>query len=142
MHQTFIPLRCAGNQEQLRDLLAGGANPDEKDEEGRTALHFACGYGELECAEVRHALLLTEFVEHGFTSQSEPCENVACAGPHESRDGWALQSGRRRPQRVETSAAVHVLLRHATCAPCSARPVIMQAVGDPYEHVDRDVTPG
>ena len=37
----------------MRELLAGGAKPDERDEEGRTALHFACGYGELDCAEVR-----------------------------------------------------------------------------------------
>ena len=40
----------------LKELLKGGANKDEQDEEGRTALHFACGYGELDCAEV----LLTE----------------------------------------------------------------------------------
>jgi ankyrin repeat protein len=42
---------CAGDKEQLKELLEGGADRDEKDEEGRTALHFACGYGELACAE-------------------------------------------------------------------------------------------
>ena len=42
----------AGEQEALKELLKGGANKDEQDEEGRTALHFACGYGELACAEV------------------------------------------------------------------------------------------
>lgn len=42
----------AGDKEQLKELLEGGADRDEKDEEGRTALHFACGYGELACAEV------------------------------------------------------------------------------------------
>lgn len=36
----------------LEELLKAGANQDEKDDEGRTALHFACGYGELKCAEV------------------------------------------------------------------------------------------
>ena len=41
----------------LEQLLAGGAKVDEQDEEGRTALHFACGYGELACAEV--------LLEHG-----------------------------------------------------------------------------
>jgi ankyrin repeat protein len=35
----------------LKRLLEAGANPDEGDEEGRTALHFACGYGELDCAK-------------------------------------------------------------------------------------------
>ena len=32
-------------------MLKGGADKDEKDAEGRPALHFACGYGELPCAE-------------------------------------------------------------------------------------------
>lgn len=32
-------------------MIEQGANLDEVDEEGRTALHFACGYGELECAK-------------------------------------------------------------------------------------------
>ena len=36
----------------LRQLIKDGAAKDEQDEEGRTALHFACGYGELECAKV------------------------------------------------------------------------------------------
>ena len=37
--------------EALKRLLeTEGVNPDEGDEEGRTALHFACGYGELDCA--------------------------------------------------------------------------------------------
>jgi ankyrin repeat protein len=29
-----------------------GADKDMKDEEGRTALHFACGYAELKCADI------------------------------------------------------------------------------------------
>jgi len=42
---------CAlGDVEALKELLQGGANKDEKDDEGRTALHFACGYGEIACA--------------------------------------------------------------------------------------------
>ncbi|KAG6414877.1 hypothetical protein SASPL_122251 [Salvia splendens] len=35
-----------GDVEGLKKALAGGANKDEEDSEGRTALHFACGYGE------------------------------------------------------------------------------------------------
>lgn len=31
----------------LKNALAAGANKDEEDSEGRTALHFACGYGEV-----------------------------------------------------------------------------------------------
>jgi len=31
----------------LRNALAAGADKDEEDSEGRTALHFACGYGEV-----------------------------------------------------------------------------------------------
>lgn len=36
----------------MEALLDAGADKDEKDEEGRTALHFACGYGEIKCAEL------------------------------------------------------------------------------------------
>lgn len=31
----------------LKKALAGGADKDEVDSERRTALHFACGYGEV-----------------------------------------------------------------------------------------------
>lgn len=31
----------------LKNALASGADKDEEDSEGRTALHFACGYGEV-----------------------------------------------------------------------------------------------
>ena len=41
----------AGDVDALKELLQGGSDKDEKDDEGRTALHFACGYGEIACAE-------------------------------------------------------------------------------------------
>lgn len=31
----------------LKKALGDGADKDEEDAEGRTALHFACGYGEV-----------------------------------------------------------------------------------------------
>lgn len=31
----------------LKAALAAGSDKDEEDSEGRTALHFACGYGEV-----------------------------------------------------------------------------------------------
>lgn len=31
----------------MKNALASGADKDEEDSEGRTALHFACGYGEV-----------------------------------------------------------------------------------------------
>ena len=47
---NIIDAASAGSLERLKELLAeDGADPDMKDEEGRTALHFASGYGELEC---------------------------------------------------------------------------------------------
>ena len=49
----------AGDQDQLAEILQAGANADERDEESRTALHFACGYGELECAAVRLSAYFT-----------------------------------------------------------------------------------
>uniref|UniRef100_A0A175YEP0 Uncharacterized protein n=1 Tax=Daucus carota subsp. sativus TaxID=79200 RepID=A0A175YEP0_DAUCS len=36
----------------LKKALASGGDKDEEDSEGRTALHFACGYGEVKCAQV------------------------------------------------------------------------------------------
>ena len=43
-------MRVAGNVEGLKELLKQeGVGIDDRDEEGRTGLHFACGYGELEC---------------------------------------------------------------------------------------------
>ena len=31
----------------LKALLSDGVDKDQKDSEGRTALHFSCGYGEV-----------------------------------------------------------------------------------------------
>ncbi|KAG2244765.1 hypothetical protein Bca52824_093377 [Brassica carinata] len=36
-----------GDVEGLKTALEAGGNKDEEDSEGRTALHFACGYGEV-----------------------------------------------------------------------------------------------
>ncbi|CAA6668064.1 unnamed protein product [Spirodela intermedia] len=36
----------------VENALAAGADKDEEDSEGRTALHFACGYGEVQCAQI------------------------------------------------------------------------------------------
>ncbi len=41
-----------GDPDALRELLEQEADKDEVDDEGRSGLHFACGYGELECAQV------------------------------------------------------------------------------------------
>lgn len=38
--------------EGIKYKLAASANKDEEDLEGRTTLHFACGYGEVECAQL------------------------------------------------------------------------------------------
>jgi len=35
----------------LKKALEEGADKDEEDSEGRRGLHFACGYGELQCAQ-------------------------------------------------------------------------------------------
>ncbi|KAK6777683.1 hypothetical protein RDI58_024401 [Solanum bulbocastanum] len=48
---TSVPVwamwRCG-----LKNVIASGADNDEEDSEGRTALHVACGYGEVKCAQV------------------------------------------------------------------------------------------
>ena len=40
------------DHEALQAFLKEGQDVNMKDSEGRTALHFACGYGEMKCAEI------------------------------------------------------------------------------------------
>ncbi len=48
-----LPAPPAGDVEGLKKLLAGeGVDVNERDDEGRSALHFASGYNELECMKV------------------------------------------------------------------------------------------
>jgi len=49
---TLLGAAADGDAKKLAELIKGGADLEEKDEEGRTAIHFACGYGEFECAKV------------------------------------------------------------------------------------------
>lgn len=47
-----LPRGCAGNAEGLRALLKQeGVDANQADDEGRTALHFASGYNEVECMQ-------------------------------------------------------------------------------------------
>ncbi|KAK9192601.1 hypothetical protein WN944_003294 [Citrus x changshan-huyou] len=45
--RTLLRAACG-----MKYKLAASANKDEEDLEGRTTLHFACGYGEVECAQL------------------------------------------------------------------------------------------
>lgn len=45
----------------MKNALAAGADKDEEDSEGRTALHFACGYGEVKQFEPYTSLLIFLF---------------------------------------------------------------------------------
>ncbi len=50
-HGAWSAQSVAGDAAALKQLLEDGADKDEQDEEGRTALHFACGYGEMACVD-------------------------------------------------------------------------------------------
>jgi hypothetical protein len=50
---TIIEAASAGSVDRLKELIAEGAQGiDDRDEEGRTALHFASGYGEVACMTI------------------------------------------------------------------------------------------
>ncbi|BDA42477.1 probable Ankyrin-3 at C-terminar half [Coccomyxa sp. Obi] len=42
----------SGDYDLLKELLTSGADVDDQDEEGRTGLHFSCGYGEMKCVNL------------------------------------------------------------------------------------------
>lgn len=78
MHQVHIVFCSAGDVEGLKAFLTKeGTSPDVKDEEGRTPLHFAAGYGELECIKARSSCSKAHkvFLESDL---SENCQRVSC----------------------------------------------------------------
>lgn len=46
---TIISAASNGSVDRLKELLKDGADVNEADEEGRTALHWSAGYSEIEC---------------------------------------------------------------------------------------------
>lgn len=49
---TVLEAATKGDAAALQKLIDGGADCNEADEEERSALHFASGYGELDCVRV------------------------------------------------------------------------------------------
>lgn len=49
---TLTHAASNGDVKELQGSLARGVDKDKKDSQGRTALHFACGYGNARCVEV------------------------------------------------------------------------------------------
>jgi ankyrin repeat protein len=48
----MVPVCPPGSVELLKRLVGEGADVDAADEEGRTPLHFAAGYGEIDCVKI------------------------------------------------------------------------------------------
>ncbi|KAF3590482.1 hypothetical protein DY000_02027939 [Brassica cretica] len=69
VHQTA----SLGDVEGLKNALASGGNKDEEDSEGRTALHFACGYGEV-CNIITH--LVEKQPYHAFFDDTVNCSVI------------------------------------------------------------------
>ena len=50
--ESVLTAASEGDAEALEGFLKAGQDVNMKDAEGRTALHFSCGYGEIKCAEI------------------------------------------------------------------------------------------
>ncbi|KAF8377984.1 hypothetical protein HHK36_031373 [Tetracentron sinense] len=74
-----------GDVEGLKNALASGADKDEEDSEGRTALHFACGYGEIEIipAKQENSWGKLSWVKHGIVIVHKVEEEISLR-----RSGW------------------------------------------------------
>ncbi|KAK4557123.1 hypothetical protein RGQ29_007050 [Quercus rubra] len=67
-----------GDVEGLKNALASGANKDEDDSEGRTALHFACGYGEgMICIGQQHFHKALELLHNVVTTPMSTLNFIA-----------------------------------------------------------------
>lgn len=63
---TYVLDLVLWNNQGLKNALADGADKDEEDSEGRTALHFACGYGEVLQTTKRMIFITVLFFYIGF----------------------------------------------------------------------------
>jgi hypothetical protein len=50
--ESVLTAASEGDYDALVEFLKAGQDANMKDSEGRTGLHFACGYGEIKCAEL------------------------------------------------------------------------------------------
>jgi hypothetical protein len=96
---TLHSAASQGDHEALAVLLAApGCEVNAKDEEGRTALHFACGYGEIACAEA----LLSAKADADATDKNS---NTALH--------YAAGYGRRDVVQLLVDAGASVVLKNA-----------------------------
>lgn len=106
----------AGDKDQLKELLEGGADRDEKDDEGRTALHFACGYGELACAEVCSLQALSG----AFSLLPEAgCEHIIAAQRHLNCGNLSFSAAMIMPPEKQglASETSHLTRLRRCCCP-------------------------
>ncbi|KAF7142220.1 hypothetical protein RHSIM_Rhsim05G0044300 [Rhododendron simsii] len=75
VHQTA----SIGDAEGLTKALASGADKNEEDSEGRTALHFACGYGEPPKGRTWRAVFIVSSVVNTVNLKAAGKSDVKCA---------------------------------------------------------------
>jgi hypothetical protein len=96
---TLHSAASTGDHEALAILLAAPAcDVNAKDDEGRTALHFACGYGEIACAE---ALLSAK-------ADADAMDKNSNTALH-----YAAGYGRREVVQLLVDAGASVVLKNA-----------------------------